>query len=172
MILIPTDHALEGPLVGPIGTIHKMAARTLLRGVRRPDRVGRHALAFGRPGQLLWDMAQLGRVEVSIHGTRVEAHRGHAQFLIDESGMQVIREELVDRPVDLLPDLAAQALPSGRARRREPLLGNALLLQAGPQPGLASPFGAIALVPPGHLAMKTAILFARRGREEMDDAHI
>src|SRR6266567_6271007 len=76
MVLIPTDHALEGLLGAPIGAIHIMTAGALLGRVRSADGVGGHTL-FGRgPGQLLWDMPQLGSIQIRVHGTSMEAHGG------------------------------------------------------------------------------------------------
>ena len=110
MVLIPTDHTLEGFLIGPIGAIHKMAAGALLGRVRSADGVGGHTL-FGRgPGQLLWDMPQLGSIQIRVHGTSMEAHGGHIEILINESGIRMILDQLLDRPVDLLLDMTAQAL--------------------------------------------------------------
>ncbi len=76
MVLIPTDHALEALLGAPIGAIHIMTAGALLGRVRSADGVGGHTL-FGRgPGQLLWDMPQLGSIQIRVHGTSMEAHGG------------------------------------------------------------------------------------------------
>src|SRR6266566_8911278 len=69
MVLIPTDHALEGLLGAPIGAIHIMTAKALLGRVRSANGVCGHTL-FGRgPGQLLWDMPQLGSIQIRVHGT-------------------------------------------------------------------------------------------------------
>ena len=51
-----TDRAAERLLVGSEGAIAEVAARTLLRGVGRLDRVGGHSAFGGGPGDLLRDM--------------------------------------------------------------------------------------------------------------------
>ncbi len=110
MVLIPTDHALEGLLGGPIGATHKMAAEALLGRVRSADGVGRHSLFGCGPGQLLWDVPQLGSIQIGIHGASMETHGGHVEILINESGIRMILEQFIDRPVDLLLHMTAQAL--------------------------------------------------------------
>src|SRR5258708_12029597 len=60
MVLVPTHHTAEGLLIRPIGSGNKVAAGTFLRTVRRIDRVHGHSPFGRRPGQLLWEMAELG----------------------------------------------------------------------------------------------------------------
>ena len=77
-----------------------MPGKALLGRVRSADGVGGHTL-FGRgPGQLLWDMPQLGSIQIRVHGTSMEAHGGHIEILINESGIRMILDEGRRRPAD------------------------------------------------------------------------
>ncbi len=78
----------------------------------------------------------------------------------------------IDRSVDLLLDMATQALARGAAGGGKLLLGNSLLFQAGPQPGFAPPLFPVALVPPGKLALKRSILFSCGSGDKMSNPHI
>src|SRR5579859_3387185 len=81
--------------------------------------------------------------------------------------VRMISVELIDGSIDLLPDVASQALIGQRWQTLD-----ALLFEAGAQLGLTAAFLAIALVPSGQLAMKGAITFAGRGGQEVCDADI
>jgi hypothetical protein len=72
------------------------------------------------------------------------------EIFINDPGIGVLLEQLVDRSVDLLLDPTAQALSGGRTRRGKLLLGHALLFQTRSQLRLVAaflPIPDVALVP-------------------------
>ena len=86
--------------------------------------------AFGsRPGNLFRDVSQIGSVHVGVHGACFEAHGGDREILVDDASVGVIRDHLVDCPIDLLAHMAAETLTTRTARGRE--LFHALLLETG-----------------------------------------
>ena len=136
-----------------------MAAAALLRGVRGFDSVRRHPTLGCGPSNLFGDVRQVGSIEVSIHGASFKAHGGHREILVNDAGVWVVCDHQVDRPVDLLPHMATEALATGTARRGK--LGDPLFLETGPQFGLPPALFPIAFLTAGELTMKTAIPFSR-----------
>ena len=86
-----------------------------------------------------------------------KAHGGNREILVNDAGVWVVFDHQVDRPVNLLPHMATEALATGTAGRRE--LGDPLFFETGPQFGLPPAFFSIAFLTAGELAMETAIPF-------------
>src|SRR5260221_4738379 len=172
LLFIAAHSTAEGLLIRTVGTINTMAAWTLLRRIRGFHRMSCHATLGGCPGNVFRDVRKIGSIQITVHGAGLEAHRGHIQLFIDDPGVRVILDHLVDRPIDLLSDKATYALPSGAAGRGKLLGWHAFLSQTGPQLRFTPPLLPVPLVLPSHLAMKTAIFFVRRGCDEMHNAHI
>jgi hypothetical protein len=99
-----------------------------------------------------------------------ETHGGDRKIFIDNSGMRMIKDHLVDCSIDLLTDMATEALAAFAARRGE--LSHPLLLQTGAEFRFAPSLLSVTLVPLRQLAMKRSVMLARRGRDKIGDPHI
>src|SRR5438034_10752903 len=133
LLLVAAHYTAERLLMRAVGTIHKMAVWTLLRRIRGFHCMSCHSTLGGCPGKLFGDVPKIRSIKITIHGARLEAHRGHIQLFIDDPGVRVILDHLIDSPIDLLSDKATEALPSGAAGRGKPFGWHALLFQTGPQ---------------------------------------
>src|SRR5258708_950146 len=172
MVLVPTHHTAEGLLIRPIGAGNKVAAGTLLRAVSRIDRVRGHSPFGRRPRQLVWEMAQLGGIQVGVHGACMKAHGGHREVLVHDTSIWMRREHLVDGSIDLLTHVPTKPLPRCAARRRELCLRDSLLLKAGAQFGFVAALVPISAVCAGQSAMERPVALTRRGRHEIHNADI
>ena len=110
MRAVPTDHTAKRLLVGPVGSVYIMAHTALLGGIGAPDSDGGYASFGGIPGYLLGDVRQVGGVQIRIHGTRLELHRGDRQVFIGELVALVLGKALVNRAVDLLAHVPGETL--------------------------------------------------------------
>ena len=80
MRLVAAHDTAEGLLIRPIGSGDKVAAGALLRTVCRIDRVGSSPSLRCCPGQLVGNMAELGRIQVGVHGARMKAQKATERF--------------------------------------------------------------------------------------------
>ena len=78
-----------------------------------------------RPRPAALGYAPDGSIQIRVHATSMEAHGGHVQLLINEPGMRMILDQCIDRPVDLLLNMTAQALRGFTARRGRDEMGDA-----------------------------------------------
>src|SRR5258708_5137513 len=167
---VATDHTAKRLLVGPVGSVYIMAHTALLRGVGAPDPDCCSASFGGIPGYLLGDARQVGGVQIRIHGTCLELHRGHGEVFVGELAALVLGKALVDRAVDLLAHMAGETLP--RAAARGGKLLDAFLLQAPAQLRLAPPLLPVTLLSLPQFAVKGAIVLASPGRDEVRNPDI
>src|SRR5712692_9925512 len=121
----------------------------------------RHPALGSGPSDLFRDVGQLGSIQVGVHGLGFETHGGDRELFIDNAGSRMIKDQLVDRSIDLLTDMATEALAAFAACRGQ--LFHPLLLQTGAEFRLAPPLLSVTFVPLGQLAMKGSVLVARRG---------
>src|SRR5260370_16894077 len=167
MVGVPADPAAKRLLCGTVLAGDVVTALALLRTVGTLDLAGTHA-PFGRaPHQLLWDVSQVGSVEIGIHTSGLEPHPRDMQVLISKLGIWIIGIELVHGTINLLPDMARQLLVAGGRQALE-----AFLLEAGPQLGLAATLGAVPFVARGKLAMERPILLPTRAAYEIVAPHV
>src|SRR6266511_4637878 len=154
-------------LLRPVGARDEVTVRAFLGGVRRPTCLGGLPTLFCAPGKLTGKMGEVRCVQVCVHPAGFEPHPTHVQVFISNLMIRMIGVERIHGPVDLLPDVASQALIDQRWQARD-----ALLFQTGAQFGLPAALLAIALVSAGELPMKRAVTFAGTRGQEVRDAGI
>src|SRR5712692_5586936 len=165
MCLETTDHTAKRLLIWSVGSIWIMAQAAFLGGVGALDTSGLYA-SFGRiPGDLFRDTCEIRSTHVGIHGSSFVLHRRHREVFIGKLCALMLGETLVDRPVDLLADVAGETLPALAAGGGELL--DPLLFQAFAELGLAAAFLAVALLPLAELAVKRAVVLACTGGQEV-----
>src|SRR6266446_9293452 len=101
MIAVPTHSTSKGLLIRPVGSIHIRAAAARLRGVGSFDGVGGYPPLGGGPGDLLWNVRQIGSIEIGIHGASFKAHGGDREILVDDASIGVILDHLIHSPVHI-----------------------------------------------------------------------
>src|SRR5205807_2639497 len=111
-----------------------------------------------------------GSIEVTVRSASFKAHGGHREVFVDDASIRVILDQQIDRSIDLLAHMAAQAASAGTTGGRK--LFHSLLFQAGPQLGFAAALFPVAFVALGQLAMKGPVLFAGAGGHKIGDTHI
>src|SRR5581483_11132326 len=102
-------------LIGSVLPVCIRAHLTLLRGVRTLDLRGSSA-ALGRiPLDLLGEMPKIGGIQIGIHRTCLELHRGNRKLFIGQLGIWMLIKALVDSTIDLLSHMATETLATGAA---------------------------------------------------------
>ena len=172
MCLVAAHDAAEGLLIRPIGSGDKVAAWALLGTVCRIDRVGSSPSLRCCPAQLVWNMAELGRIQVGVHGARMKAHGGHREIFVDETRLWMRIEHLVNGSIDLLTHVSAEPLPCGAAGRGEALSGHPLFLKTGTQLGFIAALVPISSVFAGQGSVERPVALARRSGDEIGNTHI
>src|SRR5260370_42138844 len=71
-------------LVGPVGFVWVVAHTALLGGISALGSDCGYASCGGIPGELLGDGCQVGGVQIGVHGTCLELHRGDRQVFVGE----------------------------------------------------------------------------------------
>ena len=112
MRLIPTDLTAKRLLVGSIGAVHIMTHAALLGGIGALDPDGGDASLGGVSGDLPGDVREIRSTHVGIHGSGLVLHGGDREVFIGELRALVPGKALVDRPVDLLTDVAGETFPA------------------------------------------------------------
>src|SRR5450759_5974045 len=106
LLIVATHDTAERLLIRAVGTINTMAAWTFLRRIRGFHGMSCDSTLGGCPGNVFGDVRKIGSIQITVHGAGLEAHRGHIQLFVDDPGVRVILDHLVDSPIDLLSDKA------------------------------------------------------------------
>jgi hypothetical protein len=108
--LQPAHLAAERLLRRTIGARDELTARTCLRGVGRPSGLRSLPTLFRAPGELLGQVGQVAGVQRGIGTTGLEPDGAHAQIFIGNLMAGMIGVERIHGTIDLLTDVACQAL--------------------------------------------------------------
>src|SRR6266568_9424690 len=125
MVVKATDPTSKCLLIVSVFLVHIMTYLAFLRGVGALDLRCLHPSLLCIPLDLLGDVGQVGSTHIGINRACLELHGRDRELLIGKLDIRMLRKAFVDRPIDFLPYMPHEPLPTftaGRGKLFDPLL--------------------------------------------------